>query len=163
MRDEIMVALAIDGQDFGAEQTFQTTGHEPGSAYLLAVQAGADAAGLATGVHGWQARVQFVYGTGSMAITATAILSGTMQVVNNNTSPIGAGWSIAGIDHLVPTCTGVMWVSGTGDARQYQRQDDGTFTAPQDFGTLLRVNRKVKLTHLQECEFDPPRGPVLRE
>jgi RHS repeat-associated protein len=138
MPDEILVALAIDGGDYGPVQTYQTTGHEPGSAYLLAVQAGADAAGLATGVHGWQARVQFVYGTGSTAITATAVMTGTVQVVNNSMSPIGAGWSIAGIDHLVPTCTGVLWVTGTGDARLYQRQDDGTFTAPQDFGTLVR-------------------------
>jgi RHS repeat-associated protein len=136
--DEIIVALAWDGGAFGPEQTFQTSQHEPGSDYLLAVQAGTLPEGDQSGVHGWQARVKFVYGTGDGATVAEGIVEGTAQVVDQRDSAIGAGWGIAGVDHLVPTCTGVLWVSGTGDAREYEREFGGTFTSPLDFGSLER-------------------------
>ncbi|OWK44009.1 hypothetical protein [Fimbriiglobus ruber] len=101
--DQIQVAFAWDGQDYGDPVTFTTGDREPGQDYVLSLPTNAPPDDK-TGQFGWLAEVTFVYGTGSDTTDATGVFTGTAFVVDEANSPYGAGWGIAGVDHLVPVC-----------------------------------------------------------
>ena len=116
-----------------APVTFNTTGYQPGATYLLPVQLAAPLS--ASGVYIWQANLQLDYANQPTIYTS---VSGTSQVVGN-ASPDGVGWGIAGIDHLVVSAAGALWVTGTGDSRLFAANGSGGFTSPAtDLGTLVQ-------------------------
>src|SRR5439155_1127321 len=59
---------------------------------------------------------------------------------------IGRGWGLSVADHLAFVCGGVLWVTGSGDWREFQNQphsdeiySDGQYISPpEDFGTLVQ-------------------------
>jgi RHS repeat-associated protein len=64
--------------------------------------------------------------------------SGTADVVAQGDSPFGVGWSLAGLDRLLPDSGGVLWLYGAGGSR-YFTGTGGTYTSPaNDFGTLVK-------------------------
>src|SRR5206468_1833792 len=60
---------------------------------------------------------------------------------------IGRGWGLSVADHLAFVCGGVLWVTGSGDWREFQNQphsdeiySDGEYISPpEDFGTLVTI------------------------
>jgi RHS repeat-associated protein len=118
--------------------TFTPGPQPPSDGYLLAVQVHDPVA--QTGRYPWQALVRLDFGSGQVV---QGVLSGTADVVvaDDPTHPdaLGAGWGIAGVDALVPTCGGVLDVTGAGDSRFFADNGDGTFTGPaEDSGTLVQ-------------------------
>ena len=62
------------------------------------------------------------------------------QVVVNQNSLLGAGWSLSNEESLVIRDTGVLIVYGTGESRYFAEQEDGSFLSPpEDFGTLSMI------------------------
>ena len=112
--------------------TFSTTGHSPGNTYLLAVQVASPVA--TTGLYPYTIEVK------SPDDSIDATVSGYYTVVANNpaTDSFGAGWSLDSLATLVPVTGGVLWVSGSGDARLFSGSG-GTYTNPPgDFGILVQ-------------------------
>ncbi len=117
-------------------------GNLPGDSYLLAVQH--DEIEAQTRLHHWQVQFRFhVNGTEYYAVS-----SGTAQVVNNDQSPFGPGWGIAGVDRLAFGCGGLLWVTGTGDSRYFKENANGVYTSPsEDFGTLEQDQKDYTFTY----------------
>jgi YD repeat-containing protein len=116
-----------------SQTTFQTTGHAAGDSYLLAMQV--PNVVTQTGLYPWEMTVTIDYADGPITVTASGLAA---VVVEDQNNPLGAGWAIAGIDHLVNTPYGVLWVTGTGDSRTFLRSG-GTLVSPaNDFGTLVQ-------------------------
>ncbi|OWK44238.1 Flagellar hook protein FlgE [Fimbriiglobus ruber] len=137
--DQIQVAFAWDGQEYGDPVTFTTGDREPGQDYVLSLPTNAPPDDK-TGQFGWQAQVTFVSGTGSDVTDATGVFTGTAFVVDEANSPYGAGWGIAGVDTLIPVCGGLMWVTGTGGYEFFAQGTGDTYTSPAGtFGTLVYV------------------------
>jgi len=76
-----------------------------------------DSLGLATGVYTYTVDVVNWYSSGP---TTDSAASGSLAVVNRKDSPFGAGWWLAGLEHLyfLPDTT-ILWAGGDGSARQY--------------------------------------------
>jgi len=134
--------------------TFNTSLVQPGSTFLLGVQL--DSPVAQSGIYDWEIDMQLSFGDGS---TLEGKLDGTAPVVVRDTSPYGAGWGIAGIDQLVTSPDGVMWITGAGDYRVF-RDNGGTFTSPaNDFGTLVQ-NADSSFTYTSKDKmvwnFSPP-------
>ena len=78
-----------------------------------------------------------------MGNPVTTTLTGNLPVVvADQSNPLGDGWGISGIDHLITGSTvGVVWATGSGDARVFTGNPGTlpyTFTSPSnDFGTLV--------------------------
>jgi YD repeat-containing protein len=100
-----------------------------------------------TGAYPYTLEAEISYANG---VSASAEFSGLAPVVAGLYNPLGAGWGISGVDELVATCRGIIWVSGTGNYRYFQlppRSDtsvvppEGPITyisPPEDFGTLVQ-------------------------
>ncbi len=111
--------------------TYNTTGFTPGDTLTMALQA--STAITTTGGYSWSVSVT----AGSFSHTYT----GYTFVVAQDSSTLGAGWSFAGVNQLVPISAsgsvpaGVLMVFGTGGWRFYQ--GTSSFTSPAgDNGTL---------------------------
>jgi len=138
--DASRVASSIDltliwdpsGADLTTTATFDTTG-SAGATYLLAEQV--PSAVTASGEYSWELDAQINYSTGS---PFDATFTGQAAVDAEGSSPFGAGWGISGIDQLMVTDGGVLRLTGTGQSLFYQQVgDSGSYTNPDDFGTLV--------------------------
>src|SRR5260370_14647848 len=105
----------------------------------MAVQVGT--ALTQTGVYPWSATITATkQGGGTVQVNA----SGYVPVVVRDSSAYGAGWGIDGIDQLFPIAAngsvpaGLLWVTGAGDARFLTSNGNGTYSSPEDFGTLVQ-------------------------
>jgi YD repeat-containing protein len=117
-------------------QTFSTSGLTPGAAFTLGLQVGSPVA--VSGYYGWSATLTLTFPDNS---TQTASASGNAYVVARDGSPYGAGWWIDGIPQLVSGASGVLFISGQGDARFFTGNGGGpqTYGSPaEDFGTLVQ-------------------------
>ncbi len=126
----IQADLTFNGTAAGTV-TYSTTAFTPGDTLTLALQA--STAITTTGGCSWSVSVT----AGSFSHTYT----GYTFVVAQDSSTLGAGWSFAGVNQLVPISAsgsvpaGVLMVFGTGGWRFYQ--GTSSFTSPAgDNGTL---------------------------
>ena len=149
----IEVTLSWNGLPDQAPVTFPAGLPAPDGRYLVAVQVDPPSATtgiypvVESGIYPWQAKVVFRYAQ-SGTTPVTAYLQGSAQVVFQDaianqtrlTTPLGLpGWAIAGVDRLVlDTRDDVQWVTGSGTSRLFHREEDGSYTNPEDFGTLQR-------------------------
>jgi RHS repeat-associated protein len=144
--------LYLDGGS--SSQTFTPDPAKPlptGGSYVLGVAAGAPL--TASGRYSWTMDVSLSLPDGSTALGS--LLGAADAVVRDNSDPtqgpadtIGAGWGIAGVDHLLLDCQGVFWEYGSGGSRYFSGNADGTFSGPPtDFG------------HLVQNVADSPDGP----
>ncbi len=129
--DEIQVRLTWDGTA-GSWITLTTGGRSAGDDYAVALQV--PNAVTTTGYYAYQLEVVAIFSEGA----ATRSISGYYPVVipaNDN----GRGWTVAGVDKIVPVTGGVLYVSGSGGARFFGDAGSGTYTSPAvDRGTLVK-------------------------
>lgn len=68
--------------------------------------------------------------------TYASTVSGTLILINRAASPLGRGWSLAGVEELrlnqpVGTSTGdILWIGGDGSAKRYTKLNSTTWIAP---------------------------------
>src|SRR5205823_1295745 len=114
--------------------SFGTNGHHPGDVYLLPVQVASPVAN--TGVYPWTVEIQATL-PGNQLIRQ--LVAGTSPVVVNRNAnqfavaagSLNAGWSLAGLDQLVPVNGGVLWVSGdTGGSRYFSSTSGASYLSP---------------------------------
>ncbi len=101
-----------------------------------------------TGVYPWSIEVQATFAKGSpIDITFTGV---DPVVVGDGTrpayDPYGPGWSVSGVDYLVPIAAqsgtvpvpaGVLYVYGSGGAEFFTSNGNGTYSGPpNDFGAM---------------------------
>jgi hypothetical protein len=134
------VWLQFDGRPW-LETDFSAAGHPADQGYVMAVQVAKQV--TATGEYGWLAKVQADYG--NHTYLQEQVGGKTAVVVNDNpkaADPLGAGWGLAGVDRLVPTCgPDLVWAYGTGEARLFSPVAPGakTYRNGEDYGTLKLV------------------------
>jgi RHS repeat-associated protein len=129
--------LTWDGTAQGSV-SFPTTGFHKGDALTLAVQE--STAITTTGRHDWSLTV-------TIPGHANATASGTVYVRAEDSSPLGAGWTLSTLNKLVTLSAsgsdpaGELWLYGTGEVRFFQGAPGTlpyTFTSPaEDNGTLV--------------------------
>jgi YD repeat-containing protein len=114
--------------------SFDPSGHLPGQPFVFDLQVQDRVA--ASGAYPWEIEVRATLADGSVVDRDT---TGLAQVVVNDASPYGAGWSLNEVNRLVlDTAGGALLVYGTGESRYFAREADGSFVSPpEDFGTLM--------------------------
>lgn len=116
----------------GSTVTYSTTGLTAGSNLRFVLQA--DGSGLATGYYDYTMTITAKYGGGDVVQTFT----GSQAVVNRNASEFGRGWWYAGLDQLVTSGSGALWVKSNGDALWF-KNNSGTYahaTGDTDYNVL---------------------------
>jgi YD repeat-containing protein len=149
----VPTAIALDliwnGTNEGT--TFTPSGGTAGATYLLAVQG---PHGTASGEYPWDVSVTVDY----TSLTQTFVPSGQTPVVAEDNSPFGAGWGLSGVDHLLLTDGGVLWMTGSGAGQFYTESasttSTTTFANPYDFGTLVETGTGSTATF----EYTAPDG-----
>jgi len=121
--DQVEVRLDFGGVDSGPIY-YDSSSLMPGDMVRFAVQTQADT--LSTGRYAWTLDVISYYG----GDTSTQFFTGFEPVVNRTESVFGSGWTLAGLDQLVPQTGGVLWVSGRGPTAWFTDNGDGSFTSP---------------------------------
>ncbi|HYV38484.1 MAG TPA: RHS repeat-associated core domain-containing protein, partial [Gemmataceae bacterium] len=118
---------------YGGWVSFSTSGHSAGDIYDLAVQV--SSAVTSTSYYPYSIQVRATYVSETVTRTATGNVA---VVAQGSDDAFGQGWSLAGLDYLVSTGSGVVWVSGaSGTARFFSGPTSGTYASPaNDFGTL---------------------------
>jgi RHS repeat-associated protein len=152
--------------------TVDTTGHLPGDSYLLAAQVAAPVA--QSGYYPWSLHVREFFVDGRTPIDAE-ISGGARVVVNDSLDPYGAGWGIAGVDRLVPTPVGLLWVDGDGTSRFFAGEDplgpdilaavgggtgNGKIVFADPPGTFGQLVETVAGRQPQSFTFTDPHGTV---
>ena len=132
----LAVEFSWDDGPFGGATPVNIAGAQPGESFVVPFSTSA----AMTDHYDWKVKVLASYA--GLPNPVVSSVSGTADIVVRNVANnfyYGTGWGIAGIDQLVPVCMGVMWVTGTGDARYFAANGDGTFTGPpQETGTLTQ-------------------------
>ncbi len=112
--------------------TYNTSALVAGQPIVAAIQS--PAAATQTGTYRWQVEAVETYAGGDLDTFSLGIVP---LVVNN--APYGAGWSVSGVDSLVPNTStisgvplGVQYVYGSGGSRFFLSNGDGTYTGPPD-------------------------------
>jgi RHS repeat-associated protein len=147
---QLQVRLTWNGQQ-QPWVSFGTNGHHPGDVYLLPVQVANPVAN--SGLYPWMVQIQAIL-PGNQVVSQ--VVAGTSAVVvNGPASPFGAGWSLAGLNQLVPVNSGVLWVSGgTGGSRYFSALGGGSFLSPpNDFGTLVQYGNSYTYTAKDQARF----------
>jgi hypothetical protein len=87
-----------------------------------------------TNLYPWKLEVKGNYSNGNVF---DRIVSGSSYVVINDPSwPYGYGWTLSGVDRLVPVTNGVEWLYGSGGTRFFNGGPIIYNRPPNDFGTL---------------------------
>jgi hypothetical protein len=130
--DRIDVALDVDHTSYATFQealySFSSAGFTSGGpSRRLAVGFDSYAAGLTTGAYPYRLHVTSVYGTQ----TYTTTVSGTLIVVDQRSSPYGAGWGVAGVERIHFQASGnMLFVGGDGSALLYEFIGNNQWLAP---------------------------------
>jgi YD repeat-containing protein len=130
----ITVPATWDGVGLLPAQSFSTTGRFPGELLTVAVQIGA---GVTTGRHTWSLQI-----TGTPVVEP--LITGSTFLVDNRTSPFGAGWSFSLVDRLIDIPAdvphnlpaGKLRVFGKAGWRFYTWNGSAYVSPPGDNGTL---------------------------
>jgi YD repeat-containing protein len=143
---QILLYVSWNNGAYGSATTFQTTGHSSGDTYLLADQY-LPGSTILTGLYTWNFKLST---TGHL----DQIYNGDAPVISNETSPFGAGWSVAGVDHLYINSNDsyAMWVFGSNAAPAIFSYSGttGKYTAPANlYGTLVK-NADSSYTYTSE-------------
>src|SRR5205085_978239 len=104
-----------------SDDTFTTS---PGSLVQIALQG--NATSLSTGRYSWTITV-----TADYATPVTTTYTGSVDVVNNNTAFLGAGWSLSGYERIYSVTGGVILDNGGGTSLWFANgSGSGTFVTP---------------------------------
>jgi RHS repeat-associated protein len=123
--------------------TGPTVYYNPGAANpgdWLQIALPASAAGLASGRYNWQIQVTATYsGTPTTTTYTGAVSLITSGTAGNNltANPFGPGWSLANVQRLIPTTSGVILQNPDGTSLWFANGTGGSFVTPAgDFSTL---------------------------
>ncbi len=101
--------------------------------------------GLGTGRYPWTITLS---SNGSQL----ASYSGNVDIVNDSSTPYGAGWSLGGVEQLVPVSGGVILVQPGGTSLWFASKGNGAFTTPAgDFSTLVQNGNGSYTRTLADC------------
>jgi RHS repeat-associated protein len=131
---QVSAQLTFNGTA-GTTWYYNTSQFTPGDIEQIALQA--NATSLSTGRYSYSAQVIDI-----RSGTTTFTYSGSATVINNSTSPFGDGWTLQGLEQIVPASGGVilslrdggesLWYTGSFGS------GGGTYTSPAgDFSTLV--------------------------
>ena len=104
----------------------------PGDVQQIALQA--NASGLASGRYGYSVTTGDVRSS-----TTTATATGSTDVINNTASALGSGWTVAGLEKIIPASGGVVLDLGEGGKSLWFATGSGsTYVDPAgEFSTLV--------------------------
>jgi len=124
--DQLHARLVVNGVS-GPTYTYKNTGlADDGAPRRIAI--GYDASTLTTGIYPYTLEITRVYGTLQVSDTA----SGELVVVNRAASPYGAGWSVAGVEQIVPyqRNNALLLVRADGSTAIYESIGSNMWLAP---------------------------------
>jgi len=131
---QVSATLTFNGTA-GTTYYYNTSTLTPGDVQQIALQA--NAASLATGRYSYSVQV-VDHGTTNTTIT----LSGTATVLNESSSALGDGWTLDGLEQIIPASGGAILSLGGGDSLWFSGSfgsGGGTYTSPAgDFSTLVK-------------------------
>jgi YD repeat-containing protein len=111
---------------------YNTSLLNPGDIMEIPLQANATA--LPTGRYSYQIAVTANYGP-----PVTTTYSGQVNVINERSDPLGAGWFVQGVQRLWPVAGGVIDELAGGTSLWFASSQGGSFTSPAgDFSTLVQ-------------------------
>jgi YD repeat-containing protein len=119
----------------GTTYYYDTSTFNPGDVQQIALQASASS--LGTGRYAYSMQVV----DHGMSLTTTTY-SGTATVLNESSDPLGAGWSVAGLEQITSASGGVILSLGAGGASLWFASSGGSgaYTSPAgDFSTLTQL------------------------
>jgi RHS repeat-associated protein len=121
--DSIEAVLTVNGT---VRKTTRWGGAQWGAGTTRQIVVAYDGASDATAIYPYTLEVATIYGATRLATQKT----GSLAIVNRQTSPFGAGWWLAGLEQL--NLGTMVWVDGDGSVRQYQQVPGTTdkWTAP---------------------------------
>jgi RHS repeat-associated protein len=132
--------LTFGGGPPSQQVRFMTPNAQPGDHYQLALQT--DNPITVSGVYNWSVTLTLNLQSGTQQLMPLTSTEGA-QVVVNDTSAIGPGWGIAGVDRLQKITDmngnelGELWITGAGDSRYFTGNAQAGYQSPvEDFGTL---------------------------
>ena len=118
----------------GSWEALSTSGARAGDDYGFALQV--PSAVSSTGYYSYLLEMRATFSGGGTVTRPVA--SGSLPVVVP-ANDYGHGWSVDGLDKIVPVTGGLLYVYGTGDARFFSGSGTGTYTNPaNEFGTLAK-------------------------
>jgi hypothetical protein len=118
----------------GPDVYYNTALLNPGDIMQIALQA--DASTLPTGRYNWQ--IDTTVHSGSPVTTTQ---SGQVNIINDQTSVFGAGWSLEGAERLWPVAGGVILEQASGQSLWFANGPAGSFLTPVgDFSTLVQTS-----------------------
>src|SRR5207247_3368494 len=117
----------------GAAVWYSTSTLNPGDIVEIPLQG--DAHTLATGRYSWSFSVTANY----FPTPVTTTQSGFVNIINDNGSLFGAGWTLAGFDRLWAVTGGVILEMAAGRSLWFASNGQGGFVTPAgDFSTLVQ-------------------------
>jgi YD repeat-containing protein len=110
-----------------------TTNFMPGDTLQIGLQV--NASSFSTGRYSYSFQV-----VDTNATPQTTTYSGSVDVLNYGSSPLGAGWAVAGLERIYPVTGGVILDLGDGQSLWFANGSSaGTFVRPPgDFSTLTQ-------------------------
>ncbi len=109
--------------------TYNTTGLNPSDWIQIALQV--NASGLSSGRYPWQ--ISIYNGT------ATTSYSGNVDLINQNNSPFGAGWSLDNVEQLLSVTGGLILEEPGGSSLWFANGTGGGYVTPAgDFSSLVK-------------------------
>jgi RHS repeat-associated protein len=128
----VSAQLTFDGST-GSTYDYNTSQLSGGDVQQIALQA--DATSLATGRYPYS----ITLGATRSGSTTTSTVTGTTTVINDSASAVGSGWSVAGLETIIPASGGVILDLGSGGSSLWFASGSGsTYTSPAgEFSTLV--------------------------
>ena len=122
----ITESMLVNGSSQGSDITYDDISLANGQTYLVQVPA-ANATSDATSVYPVSLTITKYY---SNASPSTAGHNGNLMVVNDSSSPYGAGWSVGGLQRMTVVSPGgvVMIVVGSGQPEEFTTGNGNTYT-----------------------------------
>jgi len=116
----------------GSTFYYSTSSLNPGDIMEIASQV--NASSLSTGRYSYSIAV-----TANYATPVTTTYSGSVNVINDASSPFGAGWTLSGLEHIWSVTGGVILELPGGLSLWFASAGSGAFTTPAgDFSTLTQ-------------------------
>jgi len=116
----------------GSTFYYSTSSLNPGDIMEIASQV--NASSLSTGRYSYSIAV-----TANYATPVTTTYSGSVNLINDASSPFGAGWTLSGLEHIWSVTGGVILELPGGLSLWFASAGSGTFTTPAgDFSTLTQ-------------------------
>jgi len=116
----------------GSTFYYSTSSLNPGDIMEIASQV--NASSLSTGRYSYSIAVSANYST-----PVITTYSGSVNVINDASSPFGAGWALSGLEHIWSVTGGVILELPGGLSLWFASAGSGTFTTPAgDFSTLTQ-------------------------